>query len=318
MKRLAILTLTLVAATALAVSPVDAAKPQSVIAISNGFPSGDHFNLNVHGKDPAKFQPDTTLTGGNSVFVSLYGDSTVTLRSDNRSDLANLTALDPYAEAFDGTPAKVQLPYEAQGYYVFARILGKPNNGANDAPSSVILTPNTVPTLENYNTTDPTGELTLGLVTTSGVYKQTSFGLERFDSTVTTGKGKSQGQDITGLFMWTGWIVYNTTLDGNADGVIDINDVPVGNYDNDLSTPDNRDFNNDGAENASDVDAWLQSIVALDPTQATYIDNQWIFNIADIVEQEQTITNDGTKLLQIRFYPVDTTSFSSEFLTPAP
>lgn len=42
---------------------------------------------------------------------------------------------------------------------------------------------------------------------------------------------------------------------------------------------------------------------------APFYDNVWIFNIADVVVQEQTITNDGTKLLRVRFYPVATTEF---------
>jgi hypothetical protein len=35
----------------------------------------------------------------------------------------------------------------------------------------------------------------------------------------------------------------------------------------------------------------------------------WIFNIADLVVTEQGLVNDGTKLLQIRFYPRDGTTF---------
>jgi hypothetical protein len=35
----------------------------------------------------------------------------------------------------------------------------------------------------------------------------------------------------------------------------------------------------------------------------------WIFNIADLVVTEQGLVNDGTKLLQIRFYPKDRTTF---------
>ena len=38
-------------------------------------------------------------------------------------------------------------------------------------------------------------------------------------------------------------------------------------------------------------------------------DCMWIFNIADLVVTEQGLVNDGTKLLQIRFYPVDTTEY---------
>jgi len=293
----------------LVASPALAAKQQNVIALSNGFPSGEHFNLNVHGKDPARFIPDLTVTGGNSVFVSLYGDSTLTFKSDKRGTISELTALDPYAEAFDGTPAKVQLPYETEGYYVFARILGKPNNGSNQEASSIILTPNSIPLASNYDPADSTGLLTLGLVATSGTYELDEQGLLRFDPNSVKGKGKSSAVDITGLFLWTGWVIYDLSLDSNADGVVDINDVPLADYDADLTTPDNHDFNNDGVEDAADTDAWLQSVVASDPTKATYFDNEWIFNIADIVEQSQTISNDGTRLLQIRFYPVDTTQF---------
>lgn len=275
------------------VSPVLAAKPQQVIQFSNGFPSGDHFNLNVHGKDPTKFVADPTATGGNSVFVNLFGDSTLTIRSDKRSVADNLTAIDPYAEAFDGDPALVQLPYKAEGYYVFARILGKPNNGSKTTASSIILTPNPVPTVYNYDPTDPDALLALGLVTTTGVYELTSAGLQRFEPTATSGKGKSNAQDITGLFMWTGWVCH-ASLDTNGDGIIDINDVPA-------------DQNGDGLIDQTDFDLWLAAQAAAG--LATYYDNEWIFNIADIVEQAQTITNDGTKLLQIRFYPVATTDF---------
>jgi hypothetical protein len=34
--------------------------------------------------------------------------------------------------------------------------------------------------------------------------------------------------------------------------------------------------------------------------------------IADLVVTEQGLVNDGTKLLQIRFYPVDTTEFTPQ------
>lgn len=42
---------------------------------------------------------------------------------------------------------------------------------------------------------------------------------------------------------------------------------------------------------------------------APFYDNVWIFNIADVVVRVQTITDDGTKLLKVRFYPVATTEF---------
>ena len=47
----------------------------------------------------------------------------------------------------------------------------------------------------------------------------------------------------------------------------------------------------------------------MDAGLATYYENEWIFNIADLVVTQQDITNDGTKLLQVRFYPVATTEY---------
>lgn len=297
-----------VALVAVSVTPAMAAKPLPVIPMSNGFPSGPHFNLNVHGKDPAVFVPDLSVTGGGSVFVSLYGDSTLTIRSDKRGSIVELTALDPYAECFDGDPALVQLPYQGElGYYVFARILGKPNNGNASTPSSIILTPNSVPVVYNYyqDPLNPDAYLILGLVTTEGVYEMTSAGLVRFDPAATEGKGRSKALDITGLFHWTGWVC-DASLDtsgpeGTPDSIIDAYDVPIA-YDDVANGGDG-----DGIIDPAELENWLADQEALG--LATHFVNEWIFNIADIVEQSQTISNDGTKLLQIRFYPVATTTF---------
>jgi len=56
-------------------NPAMAAKPLPVIAISNGYPSGPHDNLNIHGKSDYACDAEE---GGNSVFISEYGDSTIT------------------------------------------------------------------------------------------------------------------------------------------------------------------------------------------------------------------------------------------------
>ena len=122
--------------------PVMAAKPLPVIESSNGYPSGPHFNLNIHSKSD-NFVCDST-EGGGSVFVSEYGISTVSYVTNKKSGVTELVALDKCAEEFDGDPALVQLPYEAQGYFVFAAVKGRPNNGNNALESSVILSPNLV------------------------------------------------------------------------------------------------------------------------------------------------------------------------------
>jgi hypothetical protein len=113
------------------------------------------------------------------------------------------------------------------------------------------------------------------------------------------------------LFTYAGWVV-DETLDISMDGIIDIYDVPLGDYDGDTNTNDNHDYNNDGNENQEDIEAWLTDESEKDSPMAWYFseeDNKWILNIADLVITEQGLVNDGTKLLQLRFYPVETTWF---------
>jgi len=348
MKRRIVLVVTALTVVALLVgaTAVMAAKPQKsgsgkdVIALSNGFPSGQHFNLNIHGKQ-AGFSGGED-PGGHSVFTLEYcppdettGEPTEHIQyvSNKKAAVTDLQVLDKCTEAFDTTPAKVQLPYkvmvdgeatEAGGYYVFARILGKPNNGNIEPTSNIILYPNTV--VEACNDlggneefpdyTECPGDplLALGLIVGQNVYGATPEEYVRFDPAATPGKGKSKATDITRLFIYTGWVV-DATLDANDDGIIDINDVPVADYDGDpLTTPDNRDYNNDGFEDEADVEAWLTDMAALAEPKAWYFANEWIFNIADLVITEQGLVNDGTKLVQIRFYPVVTTTFGSHII----
>ena len=330
MKRISIVTATLLIVTLLlGTTVVTAAKPDGsggtndVIAKSNGFPSGEHFNLNIHGKQ-ADYIGDPT-PGGNSVFILEYGNSTIQYVTNKKAPLTELYVLDPLAEAFDGDPATVQLPYEAGGYYVFGRILAKPNNGNLQPVSSIILYPNQAVSACNDNVTanpdfpyytecpdDPL--LALGLIVGPNLYTAEPEGYVRFDPGVTKGKGNSKATDITRLFTYTGWII-DARLDTNGpdgipDGVIDQYDIPVADYDGDPLTAPNQDYNNDGFVNEVDVEAWLTDMAALESPMAWYFDGEWILNIADLVITEQGLQNDGTKLLQVRFYPVATTLFT--------
>lgn len=308
-----VLTLVILAViVALAVSPAMAAKPQDVINKSNGFPSGMHFNLNIHGKDPLQFTCNSTA-GGNSIFIPEYGTATIQYVSNKKASVYQLTVLD--ACGMDGT-AKVQLPYKimlddgsvisAGGYFVFARILAQPNNGScpdGTCPSQIILQPNVVLQACNDNVTDPDPDfgsytdclLALGLIVGDNVYAATEQGFVRFDPAAEPGNGNSRGVDITSLFTYSGW-VYDVSLDANADGIIDAADVPMS-YDVDLS----------GVIEENEFAQWQADMQALG--LARYYESQWIFDIADLVVTGQDIENDGTKLLQIRFYPVATTEF---------
>jgi hypothetical protein len=321
MKRTFAISFFVIAALALMVGPATAGKPQNVIEKSNGFPSGMHFNLNIHGKkwETCNVAPDDVW--GNSIFIPETGTATIQYVSNKKSSVYELTVLDACAGfGFGGENdvAKIQLPYkvkvndvptEAGGFYVFGRILGKPDNGTGGEPSSVILIPNPVlqvcndPGIDGYDfgsfTDCDDALLALGLVTNSGIYEATQAGFERFDeSSESKGKGKSKAKDITGLFLWTGYVC-DDSLDidgpeGVPDGVIDEYDVT---YDADL----------DGDIDSEDLLPWLEQ-----EGSCTFHDNTWIFDLADLVVQDQTIDNDGTKLLQIRFYPVETTEFQPQ------
>ena len=289
-------------------NPAMAAKPLPVIGFSNGYPSGPHDNLNIHGK--SDFICDVS-EGGNSVFISEYGDSTITYVTNRKSSVTELIVLDKCAESFDETPAKVQLPYESEGFYVFAAIKATPNNGNNAEQSSVILSPNLV--RQACNDTDPANPdfptytecpsddlLALGLIVGNNVYEATDIGFVRFEDPDAKGRGKSTGKDITDLFKWTGW-VFDASLDLIADGIIDTNDVPL-TYD----LVENGG-NGSGVIDDAEYENWLdvQNAAGL----ATYYENEWILNIADLVVTDQNISNDGVKLLKLRFYPVATTLY---------
>ncbi|MBW1743829.1 MAG: hypothetical protein JRJ47_10455 [Deltaproteobacteria bacterium] len=55
---------------------------------------------------------------------------------------------------------------------------------------------------------------------------------------------------------------------------------------------------------------WLEYLVSVG--DVIYYEDERIFGLADLVIAGQTIVNEGTKLFQIRFYPVETTYFESD------
>ena len=191
-----------------------AEKRLDMMVMSNGYPSGAHFNLNIHGKkDDYTCSP---TADGNSIFIREYGTSLIEYVWNKKATIQGLNVLDACAEWFDDDAARVQLPYESEGYYIFARLRGKPNNGKNpnDPRSQVILTPN--PVLKACNDSLAGGFadltecddslLTLGLITQQGTYKTQEVGFYRFEQNDERGKGKAKATNITELFLWTGYV----------------------------------------------------------------------------------------------------------------
>jgi hypothetical protein len=363
MKKRMVLVVTALAVVALVVgaTAVMAAKPQNsgsgkdVIALSNGFPSGQHFNLNIHGKNPETFVCDAT-PGGRSVFVAEYGNATIQYVSNKKASVYELTVLDPCAmpDPYGDGIAKVQLPYKvmvddtptpAGGFYVFARILGKPNNGKTEPASNIILYPNTVveacndpgdnPGFGNYTECPEDPELMLGLIVGNNVYvpDPSEQVLRRFEDPTAKGKGKSKAVDITRLFTYTGWVVDGRLDFGNStggcsgnithpepDGLINECDLPDNAWDIitgagvDPNLYDDHPLFGNNNDLLDTIEEWLAYNADLDPPMAWYFANHWIFDIADLVITEQGLVNDGTKLVQLRFYPVVTTTFGSHII----
>ena len=305
-----------------------AAKPQEngsgkdVIQLSNGYPSGEHENLNVHGKK-LSWTGDCT-PGGKSINVPLYTDElpdqTIQIVSNKKSSQSELTAIDPCSEQYDNDPAKVQLPYvDEYGYYVFARSTANPNNADGD-PSKIMITPNGVleackqDTINDLNNDfgdltsyyDENGDLVetivLGLVTNDGVYKKTDAEFVRYEDS-TKGKGVKKAVDITGLFEWTG-AVCDDILDVNGDKKINWLDFGLTEAAFDdlysIGVPD-------GIVSPEELLAYLQPLY--DGAECEFFTEEWVFNVADLVVQSNKIDNDGTKLWKLRFYPVSTTEF---------
>ncbi len=325
MKRISVLAVIAVLIVSLAVglSTAMAAKPdgrtdptkQDVIERSNGFPSGPHYNLNIHFKDWEVCPPDLE-DGGHSVFLPMNETATIQYVSNKKSSVTDLIALD--ACGIDGL-AKVQLPAvpnyvpsDERGYFVFARILGKPNNGKcsnGDCPSTVILDPAVVVQACNdpLDPEIPFGDFTdigdcdlaLGLILNGSVYRTTPETYERFVPGTTQKRGKSKATDITSLFTWTGWVYDTETFDLDGDGDVDCADVLLTGV----------DWDGSGIVDCDDFDDWVAYWQAQDPAKAWYFEDRWILDIADLVFANQDVYSDGGKLLQVRFYPMWTTEY---------
>jgi len=366
-------------------SPIEEAfakgKPLDVIDRSNGFPSGKHFNLIIHGK--TSFDSADCGTGGKSLFTPLDStegkpgtNQTMQMYVNKKSSLSTLVVRDKCTEAFDNDPAQVQLPTKIEtdegfvkidgGFWVFARVLGTPNNsGHGDHISKIALWPD--PKIEACNLTededagtasdcfDSSGNkqefVDLGFVTKNGIYKCADEmdpdipddycdeqGLERY-TTETSGKGAKKAVDITPLFLWSGvgcldadgskTINFNDFIDADGSGNVTAGDF-LNHEDGDTKSLVTEDHIHDAytatgnpepafLSIAFPSDEFDQLIIILGQDPAfegcVFEENTWVFDVfgADLVIQNQTLTNDGVRTLQIRFYPQQTTLFEPAY-----
>lgn len=356
--------------TVAAVGTASAAKPVDKIEWSNGFPSGEHLTVNIHGKHD-DYQCSSE-TGGGSIFVPENTDdptteevetSQINFMQNKKSSVSELTVHDKCAEQFDGDPILVQLPKGK--YQVYTRILAKPKKKNDDDERTVTFYPELVEAC-NFGDIDGDGVVTLAdflLVDLNGdadglgdhdldgsggvdeadleLWLQAEYGdltdcqdttlaglgilttdggFNVFDTngdpinTLTREKGKSKATNVTQLFLYTG-IAFDTSLDLDLDGnltladyilIDDIDFDGIGGDDHDLvdgsGTPWADGAVKDGVVDELDFQYWLTTLP--DTLYQEFVD-EWVFDIADLVVYGWDYENKGSKLVQVRFYPVD-------------
>lgn len=247
----------------------------------NGFPSGEHYNLNVLGKN-AQFTcpgPESDGSGnptyGNVIFVPENGLGIQILMQSGLSGktktgelITDLQVVDPCTAPFDGNAAVLRLPANPYGYDVYARALAKPK----DTPSMNI---NSSLLMVEDEFGDPL--VWLGIAYQDGVFTRST-------QTFTRSKGKSTAVDITDLFMWSGMVCWDAACDLCTPTAFCRNDLTG------VLTPKVGDTCPAGS---TEISLYCR----------TYATPTWIFNLGDYVTYLWSVDNSGMKLLQVRFYP---------------
>ncbi len=272
---------------AVVVTPAFGTKPGETVN-PNGFPSGDHYNLNIIGKNenfacPAQEYDDAgNPVYGDVIFVPQNGIGIQILMESGTGKRAlavpTLQVTDPCTALFDADAAVVQLPAWSEGYDVYARALATPT----DNPS-MSITPDLVAVEDEFGN----DLIYLGLVTSDG-FRTPYVSMQRT-------KGRSTAVDITGLFEWSGDVCYFSSI--YCDPVTGCQST------RELCCTD------------ADANGVFESCAPFDPllgcptgtTQITAYCNtytdEWVFNIGDFVTYLWNLDNNGLKLLQVRFYP---------------
>lgn len=202
--------------------------------LGNGFPSGPHFNLIIHGKNDnfttcpaAKYEVTDPGTSGvligtivegscpatatcQQVFGNVinvprgWGDGPIEIlmESGRKGPKSNpgtteLEVTDWCTKDIDGDAAVLRLPQDSDGYAVYARILGKPGDGGGP---TFKFTSRELVLVEDEMGNDLLG---LGLITDNSIINFDGSELTRWD-TAKNGKGVQKAKNITEIFEFTG------------------------------------------------------------------------------------------------------------------
>jgi len=254
----------------------------------NGFPSGEHFNLNINGKKDAFSCPDVELDEfgnpvyGNVVYVPETGEGIKIYMESGKGKKAaavsELQVTDP-CSGFDGDGAVLKLPKNEAGYRVYARALAKPTDNPD-----ITISPELV-AVEDESGNDL---VYLGLVTDNGFETPTvSFSRK---------KGKSKAVDISGLFAWSGSVCYFSEPDGGYQSTLDLCclDADFDGVWEECVEP--------AVDPLTDLAGCGEGYATMTAFCSEYTD-EWVFNVGDFVTYLWNASNNGVKLLQVRFYP---------------
>lgn len=277
------LSLLILVATLLTGGSATAVKPGEEVN-PNGFPSGEHYNLNIIGKkdgfkcQEAQLNSDGDQSFGSAIFVPENALGEIYMESGKGKKFEEISRLEVIDNcACDGDGARIRLPKNDAGYSVYARALGKPGG-----------TTTLMPELREVQDENGTTLFYLGLVT--------NYGIKLANQPFTRVKGKSRAIEITDLFMFYGEICYLSDQGGDYDYTKSVCCVLETVVDSDTVVCN-------AYEAVTATTTCLGEPILVYCNNYTPEDPEWIFNIGDFVEYLWYKYNNGTKLLQVRFYP---------------
>ena len=245
----------------------------------NGFPCGEHYNLNLISKKDGFTCPEESTQ--NVIYIPTDDeDIQIFIESGKKKEVDIYTdfIVTDWCAGFGDSNASLKLPANQEGYAVYARAVGTLGDDLNLTIGASGL--NFVMD-ENGNNL-----LELGLITPDGV---TGFLSE--PQTIQRKKGgrANKALEITQLFQWSGYICYFSDTDINGYQCCkDTTDPPDGVYDECYAT---------------DIVTGCPQDYVPESVSCTQYDD-WVFNIADMVSAFWNVDNNGVKVLQIRFYPL--------------
>jgi hypothetical protein len=296
----------------------------------NGFPSGQHYNLNIHGKKAEFNCPEQQyymeITGclddicgeyeegqlvencpdgftcietsvpiyGNSIFVPENGKGIqIYMQSGKVGGKGKKAEALPQNELWAIDPCA--------GFDGDGAVIQLPP-GEYDVYARALATPTDNPNMtvtpELFAAEDEHGNdlVYLGLLTGDG--------FQTLKDTFTRRGGKSTAIPITGLFNWTGMVCYTELPEGytGAETTHCCND-----YDSDgiydyCCSDENGNLSYEQEECSGDLSGFVVGECTEIQTYCNEHTDAWIFNIADFVNYLWNTDNNGLKLLQVRFY----------------